>query len=264
MKFKDNFFNHYLNHAPFTLAIERSTECEILSRQEFEKPVLDIGCGDGLFAHILFDEKVDTGIDPDSKEIARAKRYAMYGELINCYGSDIPKDMGSYRTIFSNSVLEHIPDIKPVLKEINRLLKPGGTFYATVPTDLFDKYTFGSTILNFFRLKGLARCYESIFDRFWKHYHYYDKKKWQALFETGGFKVVKTVEYCPRKICLLESVFMPASILNLVCKKLFDKWVLFPRIRMVFIYPLYMLVKHLRKGAFPVEKGGIVFFHLTK
>ncbi|OGN90447.1 MAG: hypothetical protein A2Z70_02450 [Chloroflexi bacterium RBG_13_48_17] len=264
MKFKNNFFYNYLKNAPFTLAIERSMECEMLSRQEFKEPVLDIGCGDGLFAYTLFNQQIDIGIDPDSKEIARAKSYGIYHELINCSGSEVPKGSESYQTIFSNSVLEHIPEIKAVLKEVNRLLMPGGSFYATVPTDLFDHYTFGSLILTFFGLKGLAVQYRKVFDRFWKHYHYYNKEKWSALFEAGGFKVVKTLEYCPRKICLLEIVFLPVSILNLLCKKIFNKWAIFPGVRMVFIYPLYLLLKKCLKGAFPVQNGGIVFFHLTK
>lgn len=264
MKFKNNFFYNYLKNAPFTLAIERSMECEILSHQEFNGPVLDIGCGDGLFAHTLFDEKINTGIDPDNKEITRAKRYGIYHELINCSGSAVPKGAESYQTIFSNSVLEHIPEIKSVLKEVNRLLMPGGSFYATVPTNFFDKYTFGSQILTFFRCKNLAGRYQQLFNRFWKHYHYYEKEKWRALFEASGFKAVATIEYCPKKICLLESVFIPVSILNLLCKKMFDRWVILPGVRIVFIYPLYLLLKSCLKGAYPVKNGGIVFFHLTK
>lgn len=264
MKFKDNFFYNYLKNAPFTLAIERSTECEILSRQEFKGPVLDIGCGDGLFAFTLCNEKIDTGIDPDSEEISRAKRYNVYHELINCAGSGMPKGDASYNTVFSNSVLEHIPDVKPVLKEVNRLLMPGGSFYATVPTSFFDKYTFGSIILDFFRLKGLAERYRNLFNRFWKHYHYYEIEKWEALFAANGFKAVEKVEYCPRKTCLLESAFLPFSILNLLLKKISGKWVILPGVRMIFIYPLYLVIKNLIKDSHHVKNGGIVFFHLTK
>jgi len=30
------------------LAIERSLECELLSQQSFSRPILDLGCSDGL------------------------------------------------------------------------------------------------------------------------------------------------------------------------------------------------------------------------
>jgi 2-polyprenyl-3-methyl-5-hydroxy-6-metoxy-1,4-benzoquinol methylase len=264
VKFNNNFLYNYLKNAPFTLAIERSMECEILSRQEFKEPVLDIGCGDGLFAHTLFNQKIDTGIDPDSKEITRAKRYGIYREIINCSGSEVPKGNESYQIIFSNSVLEHIPEIKAVLKEVHRLLMPGGNFYATVPTNYFDKYTFGSQILIFLQLKSLAAKYRQLFNRFWKHYHYHEIEKWKELFEASGFKVIENIEYCPRKICMLESVFIPVSIFNFLCKKLFDRWVVLNAVRMIIIYPVYLLVKSCMQGTFPVQNGGIVFFHLTK
>src|SRR5947207_12297154 len=122
MKFKHNFFRNLLKEAPLPLAIERSLECQILFKEEFKHPVLDIGCGDGIFASILFDEKIDVGIDPNEMELERAKTYNIYVELIKCFGNAIPKPSRSFNTIFSNSVLEHIPDIESVLKEIHRLL----------------------------------------------------------------------------------------------------------------------------------------------
>ena len=141
MKFKKNFLAEYLNEAPVPLAYERAFECHILSQQKFEHPILDIGCGDGIFAKILFDEKIDTGIDPLDYELESAKQYNMYDELIEAFGDKIPKGDNIYKTVFSNSVLEHIENLDPVLKEINRVLISGGIFYATIPTNYFDKYS---------------------------------------------------------------------------------------------------------------------------
>src|SRR5947209_4491198 len=134
--------------APFALAFERTLECRIYESLRFERPILDVGCGEGLFAKIAFGEKIDTGIDPDEHEIERARELGAYQELIACWGNEIPKPDGYYKTIVSNSVLEHIPDLKPVLLEINRLLAPGGRFYMTVPSDKFDHYTVLNTLLN--------------------------------------------------------------------------------------------------------------------
>ena len=49
--------------------------------------------------------------------------------------------MDCYRTVISNSVVEHIPDFQSVLREAYRLLAPGGRLYLTVPSDKFDQYT---------------------------------------------------------------------------------------------------------------------------
>ncbi|MFX6965391.1 methyltransferase domain-containing protein, partial [Acinetobacter baumannii] len=64
-----------------------------------------------------------------------------------CFGTDIDKPDGSYETIISNSVLEHIPDLIPVLKEARRLLADGGTFYVTVPSDRFERANIPARLL---------------------------------------------------------------------------------------------------------------------
>src|SRR5687768_14968956 len=122
MRFKTDFAQAYSTAAPLALAFERIVECGIMRGQAFERPILDIGCGEGLFATMLFAEKIDTGIDPDGRELDRARALGAYRELIQCRGHAIPKPDGTYRTILSNSVLEHIPDLDSVLMEAHRLL----------------------------------------------------------------------------------------------------------------------------------------------
>src|SRR4051812_12209599 len=98
MRFKNNFLANYLTRAPAPLALERAFECEILSKQKFTHPILDIGCGEGLLAYILFDEEVDVGIDPNAKELERAKAFGIYNELIQCFGDNVPKASNSFKT----------------------------------------------------------------------------------------------------------------------------------------------------------------------
>jgi len=40
MRFKENFLKNYLNEATIPLAYERAFECEILSSQEYLRPML--------------------------------------------------------------------------------------------------------------------------------------------------------------------------------------------------------------------------------
>src|SRR5277367_5210719 len=105
MRFDSDFLSRYLEIAPAALAIERSLECEILARQRFTRPILDLGCGDGIFAFILCAEEIETGVDHDPAEVARARIYDRYEELITCSADAVPKPDASYRTIVSNSVL---------------------------------------------------------------------------------------------------------------------------------------------------------------
>ena len=80
--FRSDFLANYTACAPLALAFERTLECRILSQQRFERPILDLGCGDGLFARVLFAEPIDTGVDPSEQELRKADRTGLYQELI--------------------------------------------------------------------------------------------------------------------------------------------------------------------------------------
>lgn len=246
------------------MAIERSLECEILSKEEFMRPVLDLGCGDGVFASVLFDENIDIGVDPDESEIKEARERGIYKEVIKCPGDKIPKEAGSVATIFSNSVLEHISELRPVLDEASRLLAKEGRFYVTVPTDLFDKYSVIYQILSVFRLNVFAESYRKFFNKFWKHFNYHKKKDWESIFLNSGFKIVESEEYCSKTICLLNDFLIPFAFFAFVTKKLIKRWIIFPGIRKIYIYPFYLVIRNIVKKYKGSTKGAIIFFSLVK
>lgn len=265
MKFKTDFLKNYLKHAPAPLALERSIECELLSQLEFKAPVLDIGCGEGLFAHILFNEKIDVGIDPDKKELEQCNKYEGYKELIQCFGNNIPKESGSFNTVFSNSVLEHIPEIDEVLKEAHRLLTDSGKMYITIPTNLFDNYSLIFQTLSFFKLRTLAEKYRIFFNKFWRHYHYYDVKNWKAKFEKNGFVVLNHREYNSKSMCLLNDFLVPFSLPCLISKKATNEWILFPALRNIFVQFLYPFFAPVYTANLKKDNNcGLVFFEISK
>lgn len=254
----------YLGMAPPALAFERVMECRILSVQPFERPVLDIGCGEGLFAKMLFADPLDTGIDPNSRELERARELGGYLELIECRGDKIPKPDGSYHTILSNSVIEHIPDIRPVLKEAYRLLAPGGRMYLTVPSNRFDQYSLVSQALAILGLTRLQERYRVFFNRFWVHYHYYAPQQWQDIAKQAGFEVEDIYSYGSRRACLMNDALVPFSVLEFVTKKFLNRWTLFPSIRRILLFPVAWLGRWGLRGAERCEDGGLVFLSLRK
>ena len=62
----------HLAELPLHRVLIRSSECLLLSETPFERPLLDIGSGDGHFAATLFSEPVDVGIDPDPRTMREA------------------------------------------------------------------------------------------------------------------------------------------------------------------------------------------------
>lgn len=264
MRFKNDFLLKYLKNAPLALAIERSIECEIMIRQEFSGPILDLGCGDGLFAFVLFNEKIDVGIDPDPRELKRAKAYGMYKELIQCYGNNIPKDSGSFNTIFSNSVLEHIQELRPVLKEAHRLLASGGRFYVTIPSDMFDKYSILYQFLFFFRLNNLAEKYRKLFNNVWNHFNYHRKEDWGKIFADFGFEVVDFELYDSKVICIINDFLAPFAFPSFIIKKIINRWTISRSLRKNYIYPFYLLARGLIRRYERGNRGALIFFSLKK
>ncbi len=264
MKFKNDIVATYLSLAPIALALERIVECDLYPDCKLEHPILDIGCGEGLFAHVLFAEKIDTGIDPNAKELDRARQLGGYEELIQCTGDKIPKPKDSYRTIISNSVLEHIPLLEPVLREAYRVLAPGGFFYFTVPSEKFEQYTVVSQILQFLKLSSFEKLWRRFFNRFWAHYHYYTPEGWADLGRSAGFEVFDTFTYNPKRVCLINTVLTPVGMPAMIIKKLTNRWILFPGLRRILLYPIRSWVSKIAKGAGKCDAGGLVFVALRK
>lgn len=259
MKFKNDVLLRYVSEAPLALAFERYLECSIYQELPLERPILDLGCGEGIFAHILFDEKIDTGIDPNPRELERAREYGGYSELIECFGNRIPKPDGSYYTVFSNSVLEHIPDLDPVLEEVRRILPIGGVFYFTVPSDNFDHYSVANGMLTSLGLKSLAQKFREAYDRFWKHYHFYPLNKWEDLIKSHGFEVTQSRLYDPKRICRMNDFLAPFGFYFFIIKKLTNRWVLLPGLRRVIMSLFVKQFEKFLENGHKSEEGGLVF-----
>ncbi len=265
MEFNEDILLRYMSMAPLALAFERYLECQILKNMSFPAPVLDLGCGEGLFAHILFATPIDTGIDPNPHELARARQLGAYSELLQCSGDSIPRPDGYYKTIFSNSVLEHIPDLGPVFKEIHRLLAPNGRFYMTVPSPQFEHMTIINQLLTAVGLSQLAARYRQFCsETLWRQCHYHTLEEWGNLVSSFGFVIETSFTYDPPAICLLNDFLYPFSIFDVINKKLFNRWVLFPALRRVVLYPLYLLVRGVLNGGVRADSGGLVFLSLVR
>ena len=100
-----------------------------------QQEVLDVGCGGGLISHELaMREALIVGIDPSENalEVAREKvRQSGLGQnaYFECgYAESLPYADGSFSVIVCFDTLEHVHDLSATIREIARVLAPGGIF----------------------------------------------------------------------------------------------------------------------------------------
>ncbi len=97
------------------------------------KTVLEIGCGQGRGTELIrryFEPAKLYAIDLDENMIARAKR-RVDDDNVSFSVADVahlPFVEGSFDAVFDFGILHHIPNWREALREINRVLKPGGSF----------------------------------------------------------------------------------------------------------------------------------------
>jgi ubiquinone/menaquinone biosynthesis C-methylase UbiE len=99
---------------------------------------LDIGCGTGtLVIHIkrLYPQIDIVGLDPDPKALARAAKKAARARVSipfdRGFSDQMPYSDASFHRVLSSLMLHHIEpgDREKTLREVRRVLKPGGSFH---------------------------------------------------------------------------------------------------------------------------------------
>ncbi|KXW58658.1 class I SAM-dependent methyltransferase [Ferrovum myxofaciens] len=107
------------------------------------KVLADIGCGNGDFLALaarLGWDAWGTDMDPQAVEFARRR-----GTKVHCSGlpdTGLPAHHFDYVTL--SHVIEHVPDPRATLREMCRILKPGGRLWVATPNlDSFGHERFG-------------------------------------------------------------------------------------------------------------------------
>ena len=112
--------------------------------------MLDVGCGEGR--HIFgimqnYPEMKCIGLDMDDDSLVKAEEGYEFFESISNAGAEflkgsaysLPFQNNSLDLIVCSEVLEHLHQYNDAVKEIHRVLKPGGKFYASVPASWPEK-----------------------------------------------------------------------------------------------------------------------------
>jgi SAM-dependent methyltransferase len=201
---KDYLWLH-LRELPYFRSTLRAVEARLLQDVDLPKPVLDIGCGDGHFASIALESQVDLGIDPFLPSLREAKRRGNYRTLIQSQGALLPLATGSLASAMSNSVLEHIPDLLPVLREVGRVLRPASPLVFTVPNPGYRTQLSVPNALRRIKMKRLGRVYEDWFMWMSRTVNLYYEDEWEKILAEAGFEIERTFRYfSPSALHMLE------------------------------------------------------------
>ncbi len=130
---QNNFINIPLTPENMDLYYMRSSIKKSIDEKLniFKGTLLDLGCGEMPYKqYILSNSKVEKyiGLDIENPTYQQNGKPDMFWD-----GRKIPLDDNTVDTVMATELFEHLPDIESVLKEINRVLKPGGLLFFTVP-----------------------------------------------------------------------------------------------------------------------------------
>jgi len=145
-------------------------------------PLLDIGCSFGYTLEAAQDLGLKpAGVEIDAIAIERCRQmgFQVYSANMN----HLPFDDNQFQIVTMKHVLEHTPDPLTALREVRRVLNPGGGLFIAVPHLSYHKAIRHPETYHYFRLPGDGKGDG--------HYVYYTPDSLSRMLENLGFTVVK-------------------------------------------------------------------------
>jgi 2-polyprenyl-3-methyl-5-hydroxy-6-metoxy-1,4-benzoquinol methylase len=142
--------------------------------------VLDVGCATGALLETLRAqgwETVGVEISPQEAEYARRKR-GLEVKTLPLEENGFPA--GYFTAVLASHLIEHLNDPASFVREVGRILVPGGRFFVTTPN-------IGGFQARLFR----GRWRSAIFD----HLYLFSVKTLSALLTGAGFRVERIVTW---------------------------------------------------------------------
>ena len=162
------------------------------------KDVLDIACGEGYGSHLMSNVAASVvGVDISPEVVAHACK--KYGDKVTfSVGSctDIPLDDASVDVVVSFETLEHLAEHELMLKEVKRVLRPGGILILSSPDKL--NYTILPKTQNPFHARELSKEeFRILVDKYFSHCYMFEQKicHGSVLAPTAGLAVTGVRHY---------------------------------------------------------------------
>jgi methionine biosynthesis protein MetW len=146
--------------------------------------VLDVGCGVGEFMELLREQGAEPyGVDGNEAQVAEAGKHGLTARVADL-DAGIPFESEEFSLISCLEVIEHIARAEFLLKEIWRVLRPGGHLLLSTPNFSYINHRIRY-------LLGFAPWNEGI------HLRYFNRDRLLSLVEGTGFPVIGSNSFGP-------------------------------------------------------------------
>src|SRR5271166_4031208 len=117
-----------------SLVVRRTVLARAIADLGLPRParILDAGCGSGRNMVELAPLGTVTGVELSQTSVSLARAREV-GEVIEGSVLDMPFDPASFDLAVSLDVIEHLQDDLDALRELRRVVAPGGSLLVTVP-----------------------------------------------------------------------------------------------------------------------------------
>ncbi len=146
--------------------------------------ILDAGCGSGRNMVELARRGTVTGVELSDTSVVPGPRSAACGEVIEGSVLEMPFADGSFDLAVSLDVIEHLEDDLAALRELRRVVAPGGALLVTVPA--YQWLWSGHDEIN-------------------HHHRRYTRRSLQRVAEQAGWRQARTTYF--------NSLLLPVAIL---------------------------------------------------
>lgn len=199
-------------------------------------PMLDLGCGDGVYTSILFgaqlnrdydayedvdftqsdiynsfrakaadrvvqrSDPIGCGVDIKESMVNRANALGCYDEVVVGDIRNVPYPKENFSSVYCSMVDDiDTKDLFGLFGEVNRLLDVGGFFMFTTPTEHFREFLHYINAAETESDEDLASIYRSL-DRGRSEWESRPRDTWEPLLASTGFEMVEYIEYGSREM----------------------------------------------------------------
>lgn len=175
---KERGYTDYRADAPLYLKTYRRRLAVV--RRNFKQPgrVLDVGCAAGYFLQVMREEGWDvTGLEPSDAIRPQAEERLGSENVHAGILGDCDLKEGSFDLVTMWDVIEHIPDVVAAVREVRKLLAPGGLFLIET--------------------QNVASRAAKTLGKKWQHYkhaehiYHFDPATIRRVLDEGGFVIVE-------------------------------------------------------------------------